>query len=72
MIARIPLFLRKFALDFVETGLAAIFALSVVGDAAALAHAAMAAVIAAAISAARRELPDFLTWLGGVLQVPAN
>lgn len=70
--SRVPLFLRKFVLDFVETGLAAIFALSVVGDAAALGHAVLAAAIASAIAAARRELPDFLAWLAGALKVPQS
>lgn len=71
-IAKIPLFLRKFIVDFIETALGAIFALTLAGDAAAMLHAVLIAVGAAALSAARRELPDFLLYLRGLLQVPAE
>ncbi len=63
-----PLWIRKAIVDFVETGLAALFALSFVipatweeGNAVALLFAA--AIAGAAIAAARRAVPGFLGWL---------
>lgn len=70
LIAKIPLFVRKFIVDFVETSLAALLVLTPAGDDESLLHAAMVAVGVAALAAARRALPGFLVWLGGELQVP--
>jgi len=64
----LPLFLRKLFVDFVETGIAAIFALSIVfptdvASAKQVAFAIGIALLGAAVSAIRRSAPDFLTWL---------
>ena len=70
----IPLFARKFLLDFVETAIGLVFALSLVipGDldqAKAEALLVGAAVISAAVSALRRAAPAFIGWLAGRLNV---
>lgn len=64
----LPLWVRKAIVDFIETGLAAIFAVTFVipqtleeGKAIALLFAA--ALAGAAIAAARRAVPGFLVWL---------
>lgn len=64
----IPLWLRKAAVDFVETGLAAIFALTIAfpqnaDQAREVAILVGAAVAGALISALRRAIPGFLAWL---------
>jgi hypothetical protein len=61
----LPLFVRKFLVDFIETGIAAILAFSSFGDPQTFAHAAAVAVGAAFVSAARRAYPDFKAWLTG-------
>lgn len=73
----LPLFARKFLLDFVETGLAAIFALAFVfpttleeGQGVALLFAS--AVAGAGIAAARRAIPGLLVWLQTKLDIPAE
>ncbi len=72
----IPLWLRKFVVDFVETGLAAVFALTIVipgnlSDAKAQALLIGAALAGALIAAARRAIPGFLGWLNDKLGTAA-
>jgi hypothetical protein len=72
LIARLPLWVRKFIVDFVETGLAALLTLQVTTpastDEARILLATVAAALAGAlISAARRAAPDAGAWLAGVL-----
>ena len=67
-----PLFIRKFVVDFVETGIAAIFALTLafptsVASFQSVATAIGIAVVGALVSAVRREAPDFYIWLQGKL-----
>lgn len=67
-----PEFVKKFIVDFAETGLAAVFALAVVlpssvEDAKKVALAIGVAVLGAAVSAARRAVPDFIGFLKGRL-----
>jgi len=69
LIARMPLFVRKFIVDFIETAIPALLGLSLAGDAAAMLHAAALACAAAALSAARRELPDFLAFVKDLFSV---
>jgi hypothetical protein len=71
-----PLFVRKFIVDFIETGLAAAFALTFVipttleqGKEVALL--AGAAIAGALIAAARRAAPEFLAWLNAKLGTTA-
>lgn len=66
--ASIPLWARKFLVDFVETGIGAIFALQLAlpattEDAQRLAAILIGALAGALISAARRAIPGFLVWL---------
>ena len=63
-----PLFIRKFIVDFVETGIAAIFALTIafptdVASARQMVVAVGFALLAALVSAARRAYPSFVEWL---------
>lgn len=63
----LPLWLRKFAVDFVETALALVFALTLafpttLQDGRAVAITIGGAILSALISAARRAIPGFLTW----------
>jgi hypothetical protein len=69
LIAKLPLFVRKFIVDFAETGLVAVLGLSLAGDAAAMLHTALLALGVAALAAARRELPDFLAFLKDAFSV---
>lgn len=69
-----PMFLRKFFVDFVETLLAALFALQFVlptdvAQAKQVAVAVGVAVIGSLVSALRRATPDFLNWLKTTLGV---
>ena len=71
----LPLWVRKFILDAVETGLAALFAMALVfptslEEGKAFAAAVGVALLGAIISAARRAIPGFLAWLRGILAVP--
>ena len=71
LIARTPLWVRKFIVDFVETGLAALLTLPLVAPATAdeariLLTTVAAALAGALISAARRAAPDAYAWLAGV------
>lgn len=64
----IPLFARKFIVDFAETGLATLFALTLafpasVEDLKAVGVAVGIGLVGAALSAARRAVPGFLLWL---------
>ena len=64
----VPLFIRKFILDFVETALAAVFLLNLafptsVASANQVAITVGIAVFSALVSALRRITPDFLGWL---------
>lgn len=69
-----PLFVRKFIVDFVETAIGMIFAINIAFPHS-LSQAQQAAVIvgtaiaSALVSAARRATPDFIGWLKGVLGV---
>ena len=73
----IPLWVRKFLLDWVETAIPLLLALTLVipSD---LTQAQQEALVVAAtlgsalLSAFRRVLPDVLAWLTGVLQVPPS
>lgn len=63
-----PLWVRKFIVDSVETGLGALFALTFVipttlDETKAIALLVVAAVAGAVVSAARRAIPVFLVWL---------
>ena len=63
-----PLWIRKAIVDFVETGLAALFALtfvipSTLEDGKAVGILVASAIAGAAIAAARRAVPDFMAWL---------
>ena len=71
----LPLFLRRFLLDFVETALGLVFALTIAfpgtwDDGKAVAITLGGAVLSALVSAARRAIPGLLAWLRGVLAVP--
>jgi hypothetical protein len=64
----LPLFIRKFILDFVETGLAAVFLLTIafptsIDDAKKSFVVIGVATFGALVSALRRAVPDFLAWL---------
>jgi hypothetical protein len=63
-----PLFVRKFIVDAIETGLAALLAVTIVfpvtvDDVTRQAAVVGVALVGAVISAVRRAVPDFLTWL---------
>ncbi len=71
-----PLWLRKLITDFVETGLAALFALALVipgnlDEAKAQALVIGSALAGALIAATRRAVPEFLAWLRAKLGVTA-
>ena len=72
-----PLFLRKFILDFVETALEAFLALNIVFPTT-FTQVQQATVIVgialfgAFVPAVRRALPGFLTWFAEKLGVPPN
>jgi len=77
MVAKLPLFVRSFVLDFVETSIALVFALNLIvpgtfDQAKAEGIVVGAAVLSALVSAIRRASPAFLIWLAGVLQTPVN
>jgi hypothetical protein len=69
-----PLFARKFIVDFAETALGLIFALELVfpttvAESQQVVVTIGGAALAAAISAARRAAPGFLAYLSGALGV---
>ncbi len=62
-----PLFIRKFIVDFVETTIAAVFLLNIVlpSDVTQVKQVGVViglAVVSALVSAVRRTTPDFLGW----------
>lgn len=70
----LPLFIRKFIVDFVETALAAVFLLTIafpasIDEAKKAFVVVGVAVFGALVSALRRAVPDFLTWLRTTLGV---
>lgn len=70
-----PLWVRKFIIDFVEGAVAAVLLLSLViphtlGEATAQAAIVGTALLAALIAAVRRNAGDALLWLRGKLDVP--
>lgn len=72
-----PDFVKKAIVDFAETGLAAVFALAVVlpssvEDAQKVALAIGVGLLGAAVSAARRAAPGFISYLRDKLGVPAE
>lgn len=73
----LPLFARKFIVDFVETSLATVFALSIAfpatpGDLKAIGVAIFIGVVGAGVSAARRAAPGLVSWLNDLLQTGDN
>jgi len=63
-----PLFIRKFIVDFVETAIGAVLALSIAIPTSIATLQQMVAVVGIAlvgalVSAFRREAPDFIQWL---------
>jgi hypothetical protein len=77
LLVRLPLWLRKAVIDFVETALGLIFVLALVfpedaAQAQAQALVVAAALMAAAVSAARRAIPGLLVWLKEQLAVPGE
>ena len=63
-----PLFVKKFLVDCVETGLAAVFALALVipgslSEAEAQVGLVSVALLGALIAALRRAAPEFVAWL---------
>ena len=72
-----PLFIRKFVVDFVETGLASLLALALVfptsvASAEQEATVVGIALVGAAVSALRRETPDFIAWLTSKMNVTSS
>jgi hypothetical protein len=72
LIVRLPLWVRKFIVDFAETGLAALLTLQLVAPASTdevriVATTVAAALAGALISAARRAAPDAVAWLAAKL-----
>lgn len=70
----LPIWLRKFIVDAVETGLAAVFAVTfafpqTVEEAGAVGVVFASAVAGAVIAAARRAIPGFVAWVREVLAV---
>jgi hypothetical protein len=70
-----PLFVRKLIVDFIETGLAALLALTFVipttiEQSKEVALLVGAAVAGALIAAVRRAVPEFLVWLRAKLGTP--
>lgn len=73
--SRLPLFIRKFIVDTIETGLAALFALTLVLPSTVVEAEKQflvigVALLGAVISALRRVLPDFYAWVREKLGVP--
>ena len=71
-IQKIPLWVRKFVVDSVETFVGAVFALQIalphsMDEATVLAAAVGAAALAAVVSAARRAAPAFLAWFASIM-----
>lgn len=69
-----PLFVRRFAVDFVETAIAAILALNIaipgtLDEARAFAAVVGVAILTALVAALRRASPGFSEWLRAALGV---
>lgn len=68
LVLALPLWIRKFGVDAIETGAAALVVLGAPLfngaplDRDAFAHAVVAALLGALISAGRREAPDAIAW----------
>lgn len=65
----LPLFTRKFILDFVETAIAAVFLLNVAfpnsfSEGQQVVSTIGIAIFSSLVSALRRTTPEFLKWLG--------
>lgn len=72
-----PLFARKFIIDFIETGIAAVLVLQLVvpadvEQAKEVAVVVGAAILGALVSAVRRAAPGFIEWVRGKLEVPPD
>ena len=73
----LPLWVKKFIVDFIETGLAAVLALSFVVPVTLEASKTVAILFAAAIAGAlvaavRRAVPPALIWFKGALGITAE
>jgi hypothetical protein len=73
----LPLFIRKFIVDFIETAFAAVIGLVLIfptslNQATQEAAVVGIAILGAAISAIRRDGPDFFYWLQTVLGYTPN
>ena len=73
-VTSVPLFLKKFLLDFVETALGAILLLTIafpttINDVQRDFVVVGVATFGALVSAVRRNVPEFLKWLAGTLGV---
>ena len=73
-VTNIPLFIRKFILDFVETAIAALFLLNIalpntVDQAKQVGLTVGVATFSALVSALRRTTPEFLGWLKSKLNL---
>lgn len=71
----IPLFARKFVVDFIETALGLVFGLALVfpqsaEDLKGVGIVVGGAFLAAAVSSARRAIPGLLLWLNEKLNLP--
>lgn len=74
MFNTLPLFIRKFIVDFVETAIATILALNLIfptsiSETKQVAITIGLALLSAAVSAVRRGAPEFVTWLRDKLGV---
>lgn len=74
---RLPLWLRKFLVDSIETGLAAVLALQLVipttaDEATRTGGIIAAAVFGAVVSAFRRAVPSLVAWLREVFLAPED
>ena len=67
-----PLWTRKFAIDTLDTFIAAVLVMSFAGFNEAGINALVVALGTATVAAARRNLPDALNWLRDVFGVAAN
>lgn len=71
----LPLFARKFIVDFVETALGLVFGLALLfpqsgEDLRGIGIVVGGALLAAGVSAARRAIPGLLLWLNEKLNLP--
>lgn len=66
----VPLWLRRFTVDFIETAVPSLLVFNWLVPHDALAPAIVTALAAAALSAARRNLNLFYDWLHGIAEIP--